>query len=169
MFLQILTTSKKYKGKKLKEWHDLSPSWQNQQNLCAPSEDSDQRGYPPSMIRVFAVRTKKAMVLSYPLSAQWRLWSDRADAQVNLSLRWAHSHFVVFAVRRLILPYCWWRREVLFIIALKVVSRAIWELFMIIILLWNDIFMFLAYSVSIWNHTGIFFNEYLHLPLTSLR
>ena len=35
----------------------------------APSEDSD----PPSLIRVFAVRTKKAWVLSYPLSAQRRL------------------------------------------------------------------------------------------------
>ena len=37
---------------------------------CAPSEDSDQPGLPPSLIRVFAVRMKKAWVLSYPLSAQ---------------------------------------------------------------------------------------------------
>ena len=37
---------------------------------CAPSEDSDQPGHPPSLIRVFAVRMKKAWVLSYPLSAQ---------------------------------------------------------------------------------------------------
>ena len=29
---------------------------QNQQNDCAPSEDSDQPGHPPSLIRVFAVR-----------------------------------------------------------------------------------------------------------------
>ena len=36
---------------------------------CAPSEDSDQPGHPPSLIRVFAVRMKKAWVLSYPLSA----------------------------------------------------------------------------------------------------
>ena len=40
---------------------------------CAPSEDSDQPGHPPSLIRVFAVRLKKAWVLSYPLSAQRRL------------------------------------------------------------------------------------------------
>ena len=40
---------------------------------CAPSEDSDQPGHPPSLIRVFAVRMKKAWVLSYPLSAQRRL------------------------------------------------------------------------------------------------
>ena len=37
---------------------------------CASSEDSDQPGHPPSLIRVFAVRMKKAWVLSYPLSAQ---------------------------------------------------------------------------------------------------
>ena len=51
-------------------------SWQIQQNNCAPSEDSDQPGHPPSLFRVFAVRTKKAWVLSYSLSAQPRLWSD---------------------------------------------------------------------------------------------
>ena len=30
-------------------------TWQNQQNGCAPSEDSDQPGHPPSRITVFAV------------------------------------------------------------------------------------------------------------------
>ena len=39
----------------------------------APSEDSNQPGHPPSLIRVFAARMKKAWVLSYPLSAQRRL------------------------------------------------------------------------------------------------
>ena len=37
---------------------------------CAPSKDSDQPGHPPSLIRVFTVRMKKAWVVSYPLSAQ---------------------------------------------------------------------------------------------------
>ena len=56
---------------------------------------------------VFAVRMKKAWVLSYPLSAQQRLWSDWADAKADLSLRWVHSHFVGFVTRRLIrLPVC---------------------------------------------------------------
>ena len=32
-------------------------SWQNQQMSCAHSEDSDQPGYPSSLIRVFAVRS----------------------------------------------------------------------------------------------------------------
>ena len=45
-----------------------------------PSEDTDQPGHPPSVFRVFAVRMKKAWVLSYPLSAQWRLWSDWANS-----------------------------------------------------------------------------------------
>ena len=35
----------------------------------APSEDSDQPGHPPSLIRVFAVHMKKAWILSYPLNA----------------------------------------------------------------------------------------------------
>ena len=60
-----------------------------------PSEDSDQPGHPPSLIRVFAVRMKKAWVLSYPLNAQRRLRSAWADAQADLSLRWAH------------MPFCW--------------------------------------------------------------
>ena len=63
---------------------------------CAPSEDSDQPGHLPSLIRVFAVRMKKPWVLSYPESAQWTLWSDWADAQADLSLRWAHMSFCLF-------------------------------------------------------------------------
>ena len=76
-------------------------TWQNQQNDCAPSEDSDQPGQLPSLIRVFAVRMKKGWILSYPLIAQRRLRSDWADAQADLSLRWAHGHFVGFVMSRL--------------------------------------------------------------------
>ena len=36
-----------------------------QQNDCAPSEDSDQPGHPPSLIRVFVVRMKKPWAPSY--------------------------------------------------------------------------------------------------------
>ena len=74
-------------------------TWQNQQNGCAPSEDSDQSG----LIRVFAVCMKKDWVLSYPLSAPRRLWSDWADAHADLSLRSALTHFVAFVISRLIL------------------------------------------------------------------
>ena len=72
-----------------------SPHDKTNKLACAPSEDSDQPGHPPSLIRVFIVRMKKAWVLSYPLSAQRRHWSDWADAQVDLSLCWAH------------MPFCW--------------------------------------------------------------
>ena len=57
--------------------------------------------HPPSLIRVFSVRMKKVKVLSYPLSAQRRLWSDWVDAQADLSLRWAHTHFVGFVMSQL--------------------------------------------------------------------
>ena len=40
---------------------------------CALSEDLDQQGHLPSLIRHFAVRMKKAWYLSYPLSTQRRL------------------------------------------------------------------------------------------------
>ena len=64
---------------------------------------TDQPRHPPSRIRVYTVRMKKHWHLNYPLSAQRRLWSDWADAQADLSLRWVHSHFVGFVMRRLIL------------------------------------------------------------------
>ena len=52
--------------------------------------------HSPSLIRVFSVLIKKAWVLSYQLSAQQRRWSDWADAQADLSLRWAHMLFCWF-------------------------------------------------------------------------
>ena len=70
---------------------------------CAPREDSDQPGHPPSLIRVFAVRMKKPWALSYPLSTQQRLirlgkcpvWSESLlSAWRNLgplATHWAHS------------------------------------------------------------------------------
>ena len=75
---------------------------QKQVFSCVPSEGLDHPGHPPSLIRVFTVRMKEAWVLSYPLSAQQRLWSDWADAQADLSLRRALSHFVGFVMSRLI-------------------------------------------------------------------
>ena len=103
-WLNITETSLCWLGNLCKDiW---AVTWQNQQSECAPSEDSDQPGHPPSLIRTFAVRMKKAWVLSYPLSAQRRLWSDWVDAQADLSLRWAHTHFVGFVTRQLILYNC---------------------------------------------------------------
>ena len=82
-----------------KNGYNWAASWQNQQSECAASEDSDQPGHPPSLIRVFVVCMKKALVFSYPLSTQWRLWSDWVDAQADLSLRLVH------------MPFCWFCHE----------------------------------------------------------
>ena len=53
MFLQQNINTKR------KTTYDLkwAATWQNQQSECAPSEDSDQPGHPPILIRVFAVRS----------------------------------------------------------------------------------------------------------------
>ena len=75
-----------------------SPHDKTNKMACAPSEDSDQLGHPPSLIRVFAVHMKKARVLSYPLRAQRILWLDWVDAKPDPCLRWVHNHFVGFVV-----------------------------------------------------------------------
>ena len=59
---------------------------------CALS--ADQPRHLPNLIS--AAHMKKAWVLSYPLSAQTRLWSDLVDAQVDLSLCWEHMPFCRF-------------------------------------------------------------------------
>ena len=66
-------------------------TWQNQQNEYMPSEDSDQPGHPPSLIRDLAVRMKKPLVLCYPVGAQWRLRSAWASAQSDQRLRCPHE------------------------------------------------------------------------------
>ena len=84
-------------------WEIKEPSHDKTNKVtCAPSEDSDQPGHPPSVIRVFAVRMKKnTWVLSYPLSAQRRCWSDWADTH-PLSLIWVFAgrtgHFAGFVM-----------------------------------------------------------------------
>ena len=77
-------------------------TWQNQQSECAPSEDSDQPGHPPSLImprliRVFAVRIMGSLGPKLSSCGQRRLWSDWADAQADLSLRW----------QTCAQPFCW--------------------------------------------------------------
>ena len=80
-------------------------SWQNQQNDCAPSEDSDQPGHLPSLMRVLAVRMNKAWVLCYPLSAQQKLirlggcsgWSESSLGAhaILLVLSWGGSYLMI--------------------------------------------------------------------------
>ena len=88
-----------------KTWHQTlstcAASWLNatKWHVC-PAKTQISLDIRP-IWSVFAVRMKKAWVLSYPMSTQRRLWSDWADAQADLSLRWVHSHFVGFVMRQL--------------------------------------------------------------------
>ena len=94
-----------------KKW---AATWQNQQNGCAPSENSDQPGHQPSLFRVFPVRMTKAWLLIYPLSAQRRLIRLGGD-WADMSLLWAHSHFVGFVMSRLKCSWVWatsWEKPV---------------------------------------------------------
>ena len=64
---------------------------------CAPSEDSDQPGHPPSLIKDFAVRSMGSYIRTHASSCgQRRLCSDWANAHADLSLRWAHMSFCWF-------------------------------------------------------------------------
>ena len=65
--------------------------------------------HPPSQIRVFAVHMKKPWALSYLLSTQQRLWSDLADAQADMSLRWARRSFFHVAAHTA-LPEQWFHQ-----------------------------------------------------------
>ena len=67
--------------------------WQNQQIDMFAQRRPRSAWASAQSDRVFAIRVKKSWVLSYPLSAQWRLWSDWADAQADL--------------RRKHMPNCW--------------------------------------------------------------
>ena len=68
-------------------------TWQNIQNECAPSEDSDQPGHPPSLIRVFADRMKKPG----SLAVHWTHSEDSDRTGQIIRLIW------VFVGRTLIL------------------------------------------------------------------
>ena len=81
-------------------------TWQNQQNECVPSEDSDQPGHLPSLIDAQADQSSLCTqwVTKDPrfLHADSEDWSDWADAQADLSLCWEHTHFVGFVMSQLL-------------------------------------------------------------------
>ena len=66
---------------------------------CAPSEDSNQPGHLPSLIRVVAVRLKKSRSLSYPLSTQRRL------IRLGGCPGWSESSLGTYAIL-LVLSWC---------------------------------------------------------------
>ena len=76
--------------------HDMIKEWQ----YTIPNMRSGPV-HPYQLDESISTFRVKALVLSYPLSAQRRLWSDWADAQADLSLRRAHSHFISCVMRRL--------------------------------------------------------------------
>ena len=55
-----------------------------------------------SLIRVFAVCSMGNQGSKVTSCGQRRLWSDWVDAQADLSLRWAPTHFVGFVMSQLI-------------------------------------------------------------------
>ena len=78
--LKLHTADNQYQTRKL--W---AATWPNQQSECASSEDSDHPGHPHEETLG-------------PLSARRRLWLDWADAQADLGLRLAHTHFLGFVM-----------------------------------------------------------------------
>ena len=70
-------------------------------NMCA-SEDSDQPAHSRSLIRIFTGRILDSQGCKVSSCGQRRPWSDCADAQADLSLRWAHVRRFVFSPLQLI-------------------------------------------------------------------
>ena len=87
-----------------------------------PNEDSNFPAIPRGLIRVLVGRMKKLCNSGLPKCAQWRFWSDCANAQSDLNIRWvimsdgtlAHvaaqntggNHFLKFCIRkRVIISY----------------------------------------------------------------
>ena len=100
-----------WSGRRFEPEHDKTNKM-----TCASSDESDKPEHPPSLIRVFADRMKKAWVRSYPLSAQRRFWSVWADAQTDLSLCWEHRWF------------CWFCRAVAHFIQLRHNGSTKWQM-----------------------------------------
>ena len=62
--------------------HFEPPHDKTNKMFFVPSEDSDQPGHPPSLIRVFAVRSLGGLGPKFT-----------SGGQADLSLRWAHRSF----------------------------------------------------------------------------
>ena len=85
--------------------------------MTVPSEDSDQPGHPPSLIRVFAVCSKDSQGPGVSSCGQRRLRSDWAEAQADPSLGWAHRSF------------CWFCHEAAKLIVIKATFQIIFDVF----------------------------------------
>ena len=74
------------------------PQRENTYRLTGGSnEDSNQPAHPRRLVRVFVVLMKTVYILGYQKCAQWRFWSDCANAQSDLnSSLGAHVQTYVF-------------------------------------------------------------------------
>ena len=80
-------------AKNLIEFCNYASVCKSYKMTLVPSNDSDQTGHPPGLIRVFAVRVKiRKHLLSFEPSAH--TLSDLVGVQADLSLRSANTSFV---------------------------------------------------------------------------
>ena len=83
-------------------------AWQNQTNECAPSEDQISLSIHPVWSESSLSAWRKFGFLATH-KAHSEDWSDWAHAQADLSLRWAHSHFVFLPCRgSYYMTWFWW-------------------------------------------------------------
>ena len=69
---------------------------QHHNTSCVTSTDSDQPVYPLCMARVLVYLSLDSPEAVEGTCDQWRLWSDCADAQSDLSPRWSHGSYCRF-------------------------------------------------------------------------
>ena len=81
------------------EWNEL-PHDKTNETTVHPAKTQVSLGMVP-VWPVFTVCSMGSLGLKLSSCRQRRLWSDWVDAEADLSLRWAHSHFAGFVTRRL--------------------------------------------------------------------
>ena len=86
----------------------LEPAHDKKYNKsCVTSEDSDQPVHPPRMARALVYPSSDNLQAVEGTCDLRRLWSDCADTQADLSLRWSHKSYCsryYFISFRIILP-----------------------------------------------------------------
>ena len=97
-------------------WQQMSQNMTQQSGICAlrklisawASAQYDQGLCYPHGETLYVIHMEKHWVISYPLRVQWRHWSDCADAQADLSLRWAaHAILLVLSCCGSNVYYLW--------------------------------------------------------------
>ena len=76
--------------------------------ICVTRKDSDQPVHPPSMVRGLVFSSLKSPESVESTCDQRRFWSDCADAQADLSLRWSHKTHCRFCIAQALLFSSFW-------------------------------------------------------------